>query len=79
MSRTVDWEIPGEIQPKQADCSFDLDRALNAVFGLRATSVRANLPFLCVRWCVFDSISDCSRRNKGGTDRTGRCSWEGVC
>ncbi|MGC2204196.1 MAG: S1C family serine protease, partial [Stellaceae bacterium] len=37
MSRTVDWEIPGEIQPKPADCPFDLDRALNAVVGLRAT------------------------------------------
>src|SRR3954447_15720427 len=37
MSRTVDWEIPGEIQPKQEDCSFDLDRALSAVLGLRAT------------------------------------------
>jgi S1-C subfamily serine protease len=37
MSRTVDWEIPGEIQPKQADCSFDLDRALSPVLGLRAT------------------------------------------
>ncbi len=37
MSRTVDWEIPGEIQPKQADCAFDLDRALSAVLGLRAT------------------------------------------
>ena len=37
MSRTVDWEIPGEIQPKQADCSFDLDRALGAVLGLHAT------------------------------------------
>lgn len=37
MSRTVDWEIPSEIQPKQADCGFDLDRSLNAVLGLRAT------------------------------------------
>src|SRR6185369_6200841 len=37
MSRTVDWEIPGEIQPKQADCAFELDRALGAVLGLRAT------------------------------------------
>src|SRR6201993_1386663 len=37
MSRTVDWEIPGEIQPKEADCPFDLDRALSAVLGLRAT------------------------------------------
>ena len=37
MSRTVDWEIPGEIQPKPGDCAFDLDRALNAVLGLRAT------------------------------------------
>ena len=37
MSRTVDWEIPGEIQPKPGDCAFDLDRALSAVLGLRAT------------------------------------------
>src|SRR5438552_6039663 len=37
MSRTVDWEIPSEIQPKPADCSFDLDGALSAVLGLRAT------------------------------------------
>src|SRR5215475_1322998 len=37
MSRTVDWEIPGEIQPKQEDCAFDLDRALGAVLSLRAT------------------------------------------
>jgi S1-C subfamily serine protease len=36
MSRTVDWEIPGEIQPKPGDCAFDLDRALGAVLGLRA-------------------------------------------
>src|SRR4029077_5531343 len=32
----VDWEIPGEIQPKPGDCAFDLDRALGAVLGLRA-------------------------------------------
>src|SRR5271169_3682722 len=37
MSRTVEWEIPGEIQPKPGDCNFDLDRALTAVLGLRAT------------------------------------------
>jgi S1-C subfamily serine protease len=37
MSRTVDWEIPGEIQPKPGDCAFDLDRALGAVLGLRST------------------------------------------
>jgi len=37
MSRTVDWEIPSEIQPKPADCAFDLERALGAVLGLRAT------------------------------------------
>src|SRR6201988_4775608 len=37
MSRTVDWEIPGGIQPKPGDCAFDLDRALSAVLGLRAT------------------------------------------
>src|ERR1700757_5249709 len=37
MSRTVDWEIPAEIQPKSSDCAFDLDAALGAVLGLRAT------------------------------------------
>src|SRR5215469_12035286 len=37
MPRTVDWEIPGEIQPKPGDCAFDLDRALSAILGLRAT------------------------------------------
>src|SRR6201993_122484 len=37
MARTVDWEIPAEIQPKSSDCAFDLDAALGAVLGLRAT------------------------------------------
>jgi S1-C subfamily serine protease len=37
MPREVDWEIPGEIQPKPGECSFDLDRALGAVLGVRAT------------------------------------------
>jgi S1-C subfamily serine protease len=37
MPRNVEWEIPGEIQPKAGDCSFDLDRALTAVLGLHAT------------------------------------------
>jgi S1-C subfamily serine protease len=37
MSKTVDWEIPAEIQPKSSDCAFDLDTALGAVLGLRAT------------------------------------------
>src|SRR5579862_3381048 len=36
MPREVEWEIPGEVQPKQSECSFDLDRALRAVLGLRA-------------------------------------------
>jgi S1-C subfamily serine protease len=37
MPRDVEWEIPGEIQPKPSECSFDLERALGAVMGLRAT------------------------------------------
>ena len=36
MPQNADWEIPGEIQPKPGECSFDLDRALGAVLGLRA-------------------------------------------
>ncbi len=38
MPRTADWEIPSEFQPKLEDYrAFDLDRALSAVLGLRAT------------------------------------------
>jgi S1-C subfamily serine protease len=37
MSRSVDWEIPPEVQPKAEECAFDLDRALDAVVGVRAT------------------------------------------
>src|SRR5438105_4202931 len=37
MPRTIEWEIPAEIQPKPEDCAFDLDRALGAVLGLHAT------------------------------------------
>ncbi|MFZ3234815.1 MAG: S1C family serine protease [Stellaceae bacterium] len=37
MPRDLEWEIPGEIQPKPGECNFDLDRALGAVLGLRAT------------------------------------------
>jgi S1-C subfamily serine protease len=37
MPRTIDWEIPAEIQPKPEDCAFDLDRTLGAVLGLQAT------------------------------------------
>src|SRR6516164_265770 len=36
MPQNADWEIPGEFQPKPGECSFDLDRALGAVLGLRA-------------------------------------------
>src|SRR4029077_13302918 len=37
MPRTIEWEIPAEIQPKPEDCAFDLDRALGAVLGVHAT------------------------------------------
>ncbi|HXP31814.1 MAG TPA: S1C family serine protease [Stellaceae bacterium] len=37
MSESSDWEIPPQAQPKPADWPFDLDRALSAVLGLRAT------------------------------------------
>jgi S1-C subfamily serine protease len=33
-----DWDIPAELQPDPADYSFDLDQALSAVVGLRATA-----------------------------------------
>lgn len=37
MPRTIEWEIPAEIQPKPEDCAFDLDSALGAVLGVQAT------------------------------------------
>jgi S1-C subfamily serine protease len=37
MSRSLDWEIPAEVQPKAEECAFDLDVALGAVLGLRTT------------------------------------------
>src|ERR1700676_1797583 len=37
MARTIDWEIPTELQPKAADVGFDLDETLNGVLGLQAT------------------------------------------
>ncbi len=33
-----EWDIPSELQPDQADYSFDLDAALSAIVGLRATA-----------------------------------------
>jgi S1-C subfamily serine protease len=37
MPRTIEWEIPAEIQPKPEDYAFDLDSTLGAVLGLQAT------------------------------------------
>src|SRR5580658_10229355 len=38
MPRTIEWEIPAEVQPKPEDYAFDLDRALGSVLGLQATA-----------------------------------------
>ena len=37
MARTIDWEIPTELQPKPEDVGYDLDETLNGVLGLQAT------------------------------------------
>src|ERR1051325_4236792 len=37
MARTIEWEIPAELQPKPEDYAFDLDRALGPWLGLHAT------------------------------------------
>ncbi len=37
MARSIEWEIPGEFQPKLEDCGFDLERSLSSVLGLQAT------------------------------------------
>jgi S1-C subfamily serine protease len=34
----TDWDIPSELQPDPADYTFDLDKVLSAVVGLRATA-----------------------------------------
>lgn len=36
MSSPSDWEFPAGVQPKPEDYSYDLERCLNAVVGLRA-------------------------------------------
>ena len=45
MPRNLDWEIPGEIQPKPGDCSFDLDqRARRRAGRAGARCRRTRLP-----------------------------------
>jgi S1-C subfamily serine protease len=36
MARSIEWEIPAEIQPNPEDYAFDLDVALSSVVGLQA-------------------------------------------
>src|SRR5580704_13849805 len=37
MPRTIEWEIPTELQPKGDDLGYDLDEKLNGILGLQAT------------------------------------------
>src|SRR5580658_2189080 len=37
MPRTIEWEIPSELQPKGDDLGYDLDEKLNGILGLQAT------------------------------------------
>ena len=37
MASVSDWKVPSSVQPKPEDYSYDLDLALAAVVGLRAT------------------------------------------
>ena len=37
MARSIEWEIPSELQPKPEDFEYDLDEKLNGVLGLQAT------------------------------------------
>src|ERR1700720_2648530 len=37
MARTIDWEIPSELQPKAENFAFDLDEKLHGILGLQAT------------------------------------------
>src|ERR1700744_1372065 len=44
MARTIEWEIPGELQPKAEDVAYDLDEKLNGVLGLQATGPDHGFP-----------------------------------
>ena len=37
MARSIEWEIPAELQPKPEDFGFELDAKLNGILGLQAT------------------------------------------
>src|SRR5258708_4227553 len=37
MARTIDWEIPTELQPKSEDVGVDRDETLTGILGLQAT------------------------------------------
>src|SRR5262249_54090009 len=37
MASLSDWKVPPNLQPRAADYAFDLEAAMNAVVGLRAT------------------------------------------
>jgi S1-C subfamily serine protease len=37
MPSVSDWKVPSNLQPRPSDYAFDLDAAMNAVVGLRAT------------------------------------------
>src|ERR1700741_709906 len=37
MARTIEWEIPNELQPKPEDFAFDLEAKLKGILGLQAT------------------------------------------
>jgi S1-C subfamily serine protease len=37
MASSSDWKVPPNLQPRPADYAFDLEAAMNAVVGLRAT------------------------------------------
>src|SRR5438477_4169880 len=41
MPQSMEWEIPGEFQPKPEDFDFDLDKTLSGVLGLQATVQQA--------------------------------------
>ena len=37
MASVSDWKVPASVQPKPVDYTYDLDLALAAIVGLRAT------------------------------------------
>ena len=57
MPSASEWKVPASVQPKPEDYAYDLDAALSAVVGIRASS-RA-MPSPPRRWAPSAPATAC--------------------